>query len=152
MNMAQWLSWLERRPVTAEVESSSLFWVVLWDLSSAGRASALQAEGHRFEPCRSHMDGFPSGQRGQTVNLLQVASVVRIHLHPLAERRCADVAQLAEQLICNQQVIGSSPIIGLTLLKRNFNIAGWSSLEARRAHNPKVVGSNPAPAIYIGNS
>ena len=61
----------------------------------------------------------------------------------------ADVAQLAEQLICNQQVIGSSPIIGLTLLKRNFNIAGWSSLEARRAHNPKVVGSNPAPAIFM---
>ena len=26
----------------------------IWDLSSAGRASALQAEGHRFEPCRSH--------------------------------------------------------------------------------------------------
>ena len=25
-----------------------------WDLSSAGRASALQAEGHRFEPYRSH--------------------------------------------------------------------------------------------------
>ena len=24
----------------------------------------------------------------------------------------ADMAQLAEQLICNQQVIGSSPIIG----------------------------------------
>ena len=51
----------------------------VWDLSSAGRASALQAEGHRFEPYRSHF---------------------------------ADVAQLAEQLICNQQVIGSSPIIG----------------------------------------
>ena len=27
--------------------------------------------------------------------------------------------------------------------------AGWSSLEARRAHNPKVVGSNPAPAILF---
>ena len=53
--MAQWLSWLERRPVTAEVESSSLFWVVMWGLSSAGRASALQAEGHRFEPYRSHI-------------------------------------------------------------------------------------------------
>ena len=25
-------------------------------------------------------------------------------------------------------------------------IAGWSSLVARWAHNPKVVGSNPAPA------
>ena len=83
------------------------------------------------------MDGFPSGQRGQTVNLLQVASVVRIHLHPfnmpmwlnslrlttsiagralitnqLLGDKYADVAQLAEQLICNQQVIGSSPIIG----------------------------------------
>ena len=34
----------------------------------------------------------------------------------------------------------------------NWNIiylvsAGWSSLEARRAHNPKVTGSNPVPAI-----
>ena len=31
--MAQWLSWLERRPVTAEVESSSLFWVVSNELT-----------------------------------------------------------------------------------------------------------------------
>ena len=85
------------------------------DLSSAGRASALQAEGHRFEPYWSHftliivsadvaqlaeqlicnqqvngsspfigfMDGFPSGQRGQTVNLLAPPSKVRILLHPL---------------------------------------------------------------------
>src|SRR5205823_6557005 len=28
--------------------------------------------------------------------------------------------------------------------------AGWSSLVARRAHNPKVAGSNPAPAIENG--
>ena len=71
------------------------------------------------------MDGFPSGQRGQTVNLLQIASVVRIHLHPFsfsikAERR--------------------------SIIK--YVNAGWSSLEARRAHNPKVAGSNPAPATY----
>ena len=26
--------------------------------------------------------------------------------------------------------------------------AGWSSLVARRAHNPKVVGSNPTPATF----
>ena len=37
-------------------------------------------------PIVGSMDGFPSGQRGQTVNLLQIASVVRIHLHPLAVR------------------------------------------------------------------
>ncbi len=29
-----------------------------------------------------------------------------------------------------------------------LTIAGWSSQVARRAHNPKVVGSNPAPAIH----
>ena len=55
--MASWLSWLERRPVTAEVVGSSPIGVV-WDLSSAGRASALQAEGHRFEPYRSHMSSY----------------------------------------------------------------------------------------------
>ena len=33
----------------------------------------------------------------------------------------ADVAQLAEQLICNQQVIGSSPIIGF------YNLDGFPS-------------------------
>ena len=103
------------------------------------------------------MDGFPRGQRGQTVNLLATLSKVRILLHPLGESRCADqgsklngcyqpadVAQLAEQLICNQQVIGSSPIIGFYF----YIDAGWSSLEARRAHNPKVIGSNPIPATY----
>ena len=94
--MAWWLSWLERRPVTAEVVGSNPIQVAemsnvhfklkMWGLSSAGRASALQAEGHRFEPCRPHF----SNQ-----NLV-----------------FADMAQLAEQLICNQQVIGSSPIIG----------------------------------------
>ena len=102
--MAWWLSWLERRPVTAEVVGSNPIRVAsteevfcasfyssskLWDLSSAGRASALQAEGHRFEPYRSHCS-----ERNTMI---------------------ADVAQLAEQLICNQQVIGSSPIIGLIL-------------------------------------
>src|SRR5438034_10028084 len=32
-------------------------------------------------------------------------------------------------------------------IRYNYNpLAGWSSLAARRAHNPKVAGSNPAPA------
>ncbi len=31
-------------------------------------------------------------------------------------------------------------------LLKVLQIAGWSSLVARRAHNPEVVGSNPAPA------
>ena len=56
-----------------------------WRLSSAGRASALQAEGRGFEPLSLH------------------------HL--------------------------------------SYTDAGWSSPVARRAHNPKAAGSNPAPAI-----
>ena len=31
-------------------------------------------------------------------------------------------------------------------LNKIIRDAGWSSLVARRAHNPKVVGSNPTPA------
>ncbi len=40
----------------------------------------------------------------------------------------------------------------LSLLSNRYD-AGWSSLVARRAHNPKVVGSNPTPATkeYAGN-
>ena len=36
--------------------------------------------------------------------------------------------------------------LNLRHLLKKLNIAGWSSLVARRAHNPEVVGSNPAPA------
>ena len=54
----------------------------------------------------------------------------------------ADVAQLAEQLICNQQVIGSSPIIGLY---------GWipewpKGTDCKSAANC-FGGSNPPPSI-----
>ena len=43
-------------------------------------------------------------------------------------------------------------ITHVAALKTEYGIphsAGWSSLVARRAHNPKVVGSNPAPATKI---
>ena len=39
------------------------------------------------------------------------------------------------------------PCLGRNTSPRGYpHSAGWSSLVARRAHNPKVVGSNPAPA------
>ena len=41
-------------------------------------------------------------------------------------------------------------ILGLDIIPSIYyytiSDAGWSSMVARRAHNPKVVGSNPAPA------
>ena len=39
-------------------------------------------------------------------------AVARVRFPSESLEKYADVAQLAEQLICNQQVIGSSPIIG----------------------------------------
>ena len=46
----------------------------------------------------------------------------------------------------NPQTYNARPILGpIAGLKG----AGWSSLVARRAHNPKVVGSNPAPATKV---
>ena len=66
------------------------------------------------------MGEFQSGQMGQTVNLLLVASVVRIHplplLIPFADARGffeihGGIAQLGECLTGSQEVTGSSPVI-----------------------------------------
>ena len=91
---------------------------MIWEHSSAGRASALQAEGHRFEPYWSH--------------------------------RYADVAQLAEQLICNQQVGGSSPSTSST--KRQTNKYGrvpeWPKGTDCKSAAFSFGGSNPpSPTI-----
>ena len=60
------------------------------------------------------MDGFPSGQRGQTVNLLQIASVVRIHLHPLhIHKYMLDIASagVAEQADARDlKSLGGNPV------------------------------------------
>ena len=58
-------------------------------------------------------------------------------------------------MICNYLTMGKIRSI-IKLCKQTehmfcCNSAGWSSLEARRAHNPKVAGSNPAPAIFLCN-
>ncbi len=46
---------------------------------------------------------------GGNTGSIPVGVIIYNHL---CRTNYADVAQLAEQLICNQQVIGSSPIIG----------------------------------------
>ena len=50
-----------------------------------------------WKTVKLHMGGFPSGQRGQTVNLLQFASVVRIHLRPFAVKRKTNEYRGVEQ-------------------------------------------------------
>ena len=74
---------LTHMPFTHAFTGSNPVQVTIWRFSSVGRASALQAEGQRFESVNLH------------------------HLN-------ADLAQLVEQLTCNQQVVGSIPIVGTT--------------------------------------
>ena len=57
----------------------------IWDLSSAGRASALQAEGHRFEPYRSHL--WRDSSVGQSTRFIPVVSWVQIPLSLLTQRK-----------------------------------------------------------------
>src|ERR1035437_6634314 len=45
---------------------------------------------------------------------------------------------------------GKFPIVISTVFRYD-DFAGWSSLVARWAHNPKVAGSNPAPATNLIN-
>ena len=49
------------------------------------------------------------------------------------------------------QEVGNGAGVRIPLSPPNcfYIIAGWSSSVARRAHNPKVVGSNPAPATMV---
>jgi hypothetical protein len=43
-------------------------------------------------------------------------------------------------------IIETMLVFRMTCAKVLDSDAGWSSLAARRAHNPKVTGSNPVPA------
>ena len=88
----------------------------MWELSSAGRASALQAEGHRFEPCSSH-------QYGPVVQLVRTLACHARgrgfephpgrHLSSISFASAyAFVAQLVEQRTENPRVVGSIPTEG----------------------------------------
>ena len=82
----------------------------IWDHSSAGRASALQAEGHRFEPYWSHTFS--------KIGCGGIAQLARAHgSYPWCRRFKSYsrylhgiLAQLGEHLPYKQRVTGSSPV------------------------------------------
>ena len=110
--------------------------------------------------CQSNLDGFPSGQRGQTVNLLQIASVVRIHHHPL------DILLIREYVEYNLITRGGAvwKLVGLITRRSQVQIlppqffvrtlsaltdghAQIAQLVEQRTENPRVVGSIPTLGI-----
>ena len=114
--------------------------------SSAGRASALQAEGHRFEPYCSHQKGYK-----RTPNFGPVVQLVRtlachargrgFESHPgrqgfYSPRLFASVAQLVEQRTENPRVVGSIPTGGTIY-------ADLAHLVERHLAKVEVAGSSP---------
>ena len=66
--------------------------------SPIASSSFLSGNGMQRSIIGGHMDGFPSGQREQTVNLPSQTSVVRIHPHPPFFPSHAAMAELADAL------------------------------------------------------
>ena len=79
-----------------------------WRISSAGRASALQAGGHRFEPCILHIESLAQLVEQRTFNpWVEGSSPSR-----LMTLYIAGVAELADALDLGSSVfgrVGSSP-------------------------------------------
>ena len=68
------------------------------------------------------------------------------------QKAYADVAQLAEQLICNQQVIGSSPIIGFIQFNIELyygQIPEWPKGTDCKSAATCFDGSNPSLPITL---
>ena len=90
------------------------------------------------------MGGFPSGQRGQTVNLLAMPSKVRILLRPFVSlkhiyivSRGGAVWKLAGLITRRSQVQILSPLL----------FAQIAQLVEQRTENPRVTGSIPVLGI-----
>ena len=114
-----------------------------------------------------YMGGFPSGQRGQTVNLLATPSVVRIHLCPFLFRnkilkksiyimyralyinnlitRGGAVWKLAGLITRRSQVQILSPL----LFTYDNVYAQIAQLVEQRTENPRVTGSIPVLGIFF---
>src|SRR6516225_10860669 len=82
------------------------------------------------------------GRISTTLNIY--AQVLTEHLEQFEQRRAPVLGKFwAPNRYWNRGELQKSS------KSRNINDAGWSSLVARRAHNPKVVSSNLTPATNL---
>ena len=122
-----------------------------WEHSSAGRASALQAEGHRFEPYCSHHFGpvvqfvrtLACHARGQGFESPSGRQYKRLTERSIFYVRFASVAQLVEQGTENPRVVGSIPIGGTIL-------CGFSSFGRARPCQGRGGGFDPRNPLQKG--
>ncbi len=107
-NLAQWLSWLERRPVTAEVTGSSPVWVVQCSQSLIDYLCTCFLRSKNF---------YASAPYGQSlidyllICFCQANSYADVFYKQSQTGYLYGIlAQLGEHLPYKQRVIGSSPI------------------------------------------
>ena len=116
---------------------------MIWEHSSVGRASALQAEGHRFEPCCSHQPERVSVKVGPVAQLVRApachAGGRGFEPHP-GRQLHASVAQLVEQRTENPRVVGSIPTGGTT--------CGFSSFGRARPCQGRGGGFEPRNPLH----
>ena len=116
-----------------------------WALSSVGRASALQAGGHRFEPCSAHhlFCLWPGSSVGQNASLSRQRSWVRAPFR--SPNIIGQIAQSVEQGTENPRVGGSIPSLTTNLS------AGIAQLIERCLAKAEVAGLSPVSRsiLYI---
>ena len=120
--MARQFSWLERLPVTQEVSGSSPLRVAIYKMCIMPRQLSRQSR-----------------------RLKIFVSVVRFRpkapiIHLIIICWCGS---MAEQLICNQQVVGSTPITSSIFLIYGVKLAGVAQLVEQLIRNQQVEGSIP---------
>jgi hypothetical protein len=111
--------------------------------SSVGRAQPCQGWGRGFE------SRFPLYEAESTLRLTMYGpdgpppgeSIGRRRRNSEAEPRLRLISYRPQARLVEYRS-GST--------ESEAHVAGWSSLVARRAHNPEVVGSNPTPAMEDG--
>jgi hypothetical protein len=89
----------------------------------------------------------PSTSSGQTLYTVMVSLSNHAHLASRSFYEAVHLPFIYGYLRAHQKYLDKA---GVLIYKTNLlfksNDAGWSSLVARWAHNPKVGGSNPSPA------
>ena len=166
--VAPWSRGLRHRPFTAvtrvRIPTGSLLFP--WAFSSVGQSGRLITGWSRVRVPEGPQSYGPvaqlvrapachAGGRGFEPLPGRHFSQVRIRRLCWEELR-AGVAQLAEQLICNQQVAGSSPIASSTLwVKRELHMGRFPSGQREQTVNlprhASVVRIHPCPHIPCGN-
>jgi|BioPla2DNA2_1021312.scaffolds.fasta_scaffold38912_1 hypothetical protein len=106
---------------------------------------------YRFDSGPRHHETPKVFQRYKSVpdlrNVLCTRNAPSVHDMCFARERIYIISHLRSKYIAwRKPHFTRRSRISLMINRSDSYSAGWSSLAARRAHNPEVAGSNPAPA------